>query len=118
MAVKQKKLSTLGVDLGNNILERRLTLGWTQAELAERLGVDTTTISRFERGSNLPSLLRLEELANVLDIPLSALMGASSSHNHDQSQKVFGWVAELKEDDKEFVFRILKQLSAHLLPRR
>ena len=86
--------------------------------MAEQLGVDTTTISRFERGSNLPSLLRLEELADALGIPLSALMGASSSHNHDQAQKVFGWVDELQDDDKEYVLKMLKQLCAHLLPRK
>ncbi len=48
--------------LGRNIAGRRKILGLTQAVLAEQLGIDTVTVSRFERGSHLPSLLRLEHI--------------------------------------------------------
>jgi transcriptional regulator with XRE-family HTH domain len=52
----------LSVRLSRNISARRRSLGLTQAQLAERLGVDTETLSRFERGKHLPSLSTLERL--------------------------------------------------------
>ena len=51
--------------LGQQIAERRRELSWTQDQLAERLGVDTETISRFERGVTVPALLTIEKLERV-----------------------------------------------------
>jgi transcriptional regulator with XRE-family HTH domain len=115
---KRKQVSKLGVTLGRNISEKRKEIGWTQADLAEQIGVDTETISRFERGSNMPSLLRLERLAAALDMPLSGLIAASSSHTHDQAQKISEWISELKENDRDLVLKMLKQLCAHLVHRK
>lgn len=116
MATAKKNLgsSKLGVMLGANISERRKKLGWTQAELAERIGVDTETVSRFERGSNLPSLLRLEKLADTLKIPLYRLMAASSPRSDDQTFILGEWISELTSKDREFALSTLKQLCVHL----
>jgi transcriptional regulator with XRE-family HTH domain len=43
--------------------------GWTQAELAARLGTDAVTVSRWERGVSSPrrsAVVRLKELAGAL----------------------------------------------------
>ena len=45
----------------------RLRHGLTQAELAERCGMDEADISRIERGSTDPSVLTLQRLAEALD---------------------------------------------------
>jgi len=113
-ATKKNQGSKLGVILGANISERRKKLGWTQAELAERIGVDTETVSRFERGSNLPSLQRLEKLADALNIPLYRLVAASSPRADDQSHILNEWISELTPKDREFALNTLKQLCAHL----
>lgn len=106
--------SSLGLVLGANIAERRKKLGWTQADLAERIGVDTETVSRFERGSNLPSLHRLEKLADALKIPLYRLVAASSPRHDDQSLILDEWMSELTPNDREFAMNTLKQLCIHL----
>ena len=56
----------LGKRLGQRIAERRKALGWTQDQLAERLGVDAETVSRFERGVTVPALVTLDRLAGLL----------------------------------------------------
>lgn len=53
----------LGKKLGQRISERRKSLNWTQDQLAERLGVDAETVSRFERGATVPSLVTLDRRA-------------------------------------------------------
>jgi transcriptional regulator with XRE-family HTH domain len=46
---------------------------FTQAELAEKVGVAVETISRLERGSAMPSLARMEEIASALGVELPDL---------------------------------------------
>lgn len=48
MARKARITSTLGNQLGRRVAERRKAHGWLQAELADKLGVETETISRFQ----------------------------------------------------------------------
>lgn len=48
--------------------------GFTQGELAERLGVEQPTVQRWEAGKREPSLGQLIELANALDVEPSALI--------------------------------------------
>ena len=76
MAVSRKS-SQLASRLGTSIAERRRALGWTQAALAERIGVDAETISRFERGATLPSLLTLERLSDCLRVRVGELLTES-----------------------------------------
>lgn len=45
-------------------------LGWTQAELAERMGVNKNTISQYKTGERTPPMDRLEELVNALGVSL------------------------------------------------
>ena len=59
--------------LGSRIFGRRAC---TQAELGATLGVSAMTISKWERGEKLPSLVRLLELCEALGCtPNDLLMG-------------------------------------------
>jgi transcriptional regulator with XRE-family HTH domain len=53
--------------------ERRLALGWSQEELAERMGTDRTYISDLERSLRNPSLKILARLASTLDTTVGDL---------------------------------------------
>ncbi|MEJ1959299.1 MAG: helix-turn-helix transcriptional regulator [Nitrosomonadales bacterium] len=104
----------LGVLLGRNIADRRRTLGLTQAEFAERLGTDTVTISRFERGSHLPSLLRLEKIANALGLPLAELLSQSTNLCTDQSLLIQGWITGLSDADRKFMLDMIQAWCSRL----
>jgi transcriptional regulator with XRE-family HTH domain len=60
--------------LGKRVAGLRQLAGLTQAALAERVEVATETISRLERGSAVPSLGRLERIAEALGVPLADLL--------------------------------------------
>jgi len=100
--------------LGRNVMERRKTLGLTQAEFAERIGADIVTVSRFERGSNLPSLLRLERIANALGMPLAELLSQSTNLCTDQSLLIQGWIAGLSDSDRKFILDMVHAWSLRL----
>lgn len=113
--IKDKVGRELGKRLGKNIAENRKGIGWTQANVAEKLGVDTETISRFERGASLPSLVTLEKLAHALNTTISDLLEEDSVRLHDdQAGIVSAWLSGLKEKDRLFVTEWVKQTCRHL----
>ena len=61
--------------LGEKIREKRLERGWTQPELAERMGCNKSTILRIERGEHDLPQSRIKEFANVLGTTPGYLMG-------------------------------------------
>ena len=60
--------------LAEAIKARRVELGLTQHQLAERVGVDHNSVSRWELGTRAP-FHRLDEIASALEITPDALLG-------------------------------------------
>jgi transcriptional regulator with XRE-family HTH domain len=58
-----------------NILERRLELGLSQRQLAERVGVSQPTICDYENGHLQPRLGVLRLLSETLHFKVSELLG-------------------------------------------
>ena len=56
-------------DVGERVAEARQAAGFNQGELAERLGIDRTSVVRMEAGERRISALELFQLAEVLDVP-------------------------------------------------
>lgn len=52
------------------VVELRQQLGLTQAQLAERCGMDQADISRIERGATSPTTRVLQRIADALDADL------------------------------------------------
>lgn len=117
MARKARISSTLGDQLGRRVADRRRELGWLQAELAEKLKVETETISRFERGLALPSLERLDELAHVLGIPIADLLSSATGNPIDQAVQIGNWLAPLSEADRFFVTEHIQSLCRQLVKK-
>ncbi|MBB6037942.1 XRE family transcriptional regulator [Phytomonospora endophytica] len=62
--------------VGPRLRELRRRRGLTLAELAERTGVNQSTLSRLEGGARKPTLELLLPLAEVYAVPLDDLVGA------------------------------------------
>jgi ribosome-binding protein aMBF1 (putative translation factor) len=52
------------------VIGRRIELGITQEQLAERMGTSSSTISRIESGQHVTSVTTLERLAGALGVKL------------------------------------------------
>jgi len=107
----------LAARLSRNMTARRRALALTQAQVAERLSLDTETVSRFERGKHLPSLVTLERLANVLVTTVGELLGEELSQPDDQSLIVASWMSALSPADRAFAQTLLKQCCDYLSTR-
>jgi putative transcriptional regulator len=59
--------------LRNRLREAREAKGWTQAELADRIGVSRKTVNTVENGVFLPSTVVALKLAGALGCPVEEL---------------------------------------------
>jgi transcriptional regulator with XRE-family HTH domain len=114
MVASKRSGSSIARRLGANISVLRKARSWTQFDLAERVGVDTETISRFERGMTLPSLLTLEKISKSLRVGVGDLLMESSAQPDDQASMLSAWLADLDEDDRNFVLDLIKCTCNHL----
>lgn len=65
----------------SKLRECRKRKGFSQAQLASRIGVTRQAISRWESGADVPGLFRVAALASVLDVSLEELMPEFSDEN-------------------------------------
>lgn len=61
--------------LAERIRRYRLGHGWSQEELAGRIGSEQSTVSLWERGTKTPRLASLRKLSAVFGITLDELVG-------------------------------------------
>jgi transcriptional regulator with XRE-family HTH domain len=74
----------------------------TQRQLAESLGVEAITVSRWERGVTVPSLPRLRRIAEITETTVSDLVRAPDA--------VTGQAAELRQHATEARLRDLRMV--------
>lgn len=73
--------------IGQRIRQARIALGWQQAELAYRTGLNGSYISHIETGQTKLALPTLVKIANALSVSVDALLCDSlklSRHVYDQ----------------------------------
>ena len=73
--------------LKDNIRAIRKSKGFSQEELAIKLNVVRQTVSKWEQGLSVPDSELLVSLSNVLDTPVSTLLGKNIEEQKDNSLK-------------------------------
>ncbi len=63
--------------MGERIGRLRQEQGLTQVALAEKLGISSQAISKWERGQAFPDLSRLDELSELLGVAVAYLLTGS-----------------------------------------
>ena len=64
-------------DVGKRLRECRLGLGYTQAEIANLMGVKQPVYQRFEKGIFECNYTQLIKLADIYDVSIDYLLGRS-----------------------------------------
>lgn len=73
------------VDFGNNLKTLRLRKKWTQAQLAQKLGITKSVISAYETGLRLPSYDILIHIAKIFNVSTDYLLGLEKKREVDLS---------------------------------
>ncbi len=87
--------------IGNLIKTRRKEKGLSQKQLAELLLVSDTTISKWETGVNLPDVLILKRIAEVLNIPLTEFLEVDDKASVDDAASTSGNRESHAEEEPE-----------------
>ena len=96
--------------IGKFILDCRKKKGLTQEALAEKLGVSSKSISRWENGNTMPDYSLLKDLCSELDISVNDLLsGEKISENNYMNKCEENLINLRKQIDKRK--RILKTIS-------
>jgi len=60
--------------LADKIVRLRKQLGWSQEELAEKMGVSRQSVSKWESTNSIPDLNRIIMLADIFDVSTDFLL--------------------------------------------
>ena len=71
------------VDFGNKLKTLRLQEKWTQAQLAQKIGVTKSVISAYETGLRLPSYDVLIHIAKIFKVSTDYLLGVETPSQID-----------------------------------
>ncbi|TCM48386.1 transcriptional regulator with XRE-family HTH domain [Rhizobium sp. PP-F2F-G48] len=78
MLSKGKVPHAIDVEVGSRVRVRRKILGMSQTQLAESLGVTFQQVQKYEKGSNRIVASRLQNMAEILSVPISYFFGESA----------------------------------------
>lgn len=67
---------------GKTIAKLRKSAGFTQASLAERLGISDKAVSKWERGMSFPDTSLLNRLCILLDTDIESILYGQEQSNH------------------------------------
>lgn len=78
----------------NNLKYLRKKNGYTQEQIAEKIGVSRQAVAKWERGEALPDIDNVIALAGVYEVTVDSLVRNSASYGFETSEKkhMFGLV--------------------------
>ena len=73
--------------VGNNIRERRKLIGKTQEDIAKKMGVSKSQISKWENENSFPSMSNFTRLCEELNIKPEALLAGKINEDHIENKE-------------------------------
>jgi transcriptional regulator with XRE-family HTH domain len=80
-------VTSLRIELGLALRQRRVVIGVSQERLGELSGLDRTYISGIERAVRNPTIDSLSRIAEALECELSELLAAAETARDTQPEK-------------------------------
>jgi transcriptional regulator with XRE-family HTH domain len=80
------------VEVGQRIRARRLDRGMSQSDLADQIDLTFQQVQKYENGMNRVGAGRLQQIAEVLDVPPSFFFRdrKGGAQHHGKSESMFG----------------------------
>ena len=106
-------LVLLVLDMGfpERVVRLRKERGWTQQELADRVGVKVLQIRRYESGTSQPTLEVIKRLAIALSVTSDTLIFDADERGPSDDLKLqFEAVSKFDEEDRKIAKALLESL--------
>lgn len=96
------------MNLASKLKKARVNSGDTLAGVAEKLSLNISTLTRYENGSILPPLDKLEALAKLYSVPVTYFVA-----DNDSSNSVQQWINALSKQElqelSDYISKLLKE---------
>ncbi len=89
--------------LGHTINHLRKEKGWTQDQLAEKLGISFQAVSKWENSTSFPDITILPELADIFGIRIDEFFRESPKESKQEPPIETLNVYEVSEDKAQFI---------------
>jgi transcriptional regulator with XRE-family HTH domain len=80
LSQRPKSVTQVDQQVGNRVRMRRLMLKFSQTALANRIGVTFQQVQKYEKGMNRIGASRLQQIAGVLQVPVTFFFETASPH--------------------------------------
>ena len=90
----------MATTMGQIIKKLRKGRGFTQEELAERLGVTYQAISKWENDSGMPDISQIVPLASIFDVSTDFLFGIDNTSETEEALKIVSSADSIQEYGK------------------
>ena len=81
----KKQANPIDVQVGSRVRIRRMLIGMSQERLGDLLGLTFQQVQKYEKGTNRVGASRLQQISEILQVPVSFLFdgGPSGAVNSD-----------------------------------
>lgn len=90
------------IKIGQFIAEKRKEKKLTQDQLGELMGISGKSVSKWERGLNMPDIEKLEHLCNVLDVNVLDVLNGEMNSNIAENSSCLSFFEVLKAYKNKF----------------
>ena len=96
--------------IGEQIKNYRKTAGLTQEQVANYLGVSTPAVNKWEKGSNMPDISILVDIADYYDISIPEIINGErkSEIMNEEERKIAKTMSDYATTEKEKIFKEMK----------
>ena len=104
------------MSIGGNIKAFREERGWTQEQLAARMGVDRVSVTHWESGVSVPRMGNVEKLAALFGVKKSQIIDDRNTYMHvrlpdEQEQLLLDTFRMLDAVQKQTVLDVARGLA-------
>ena len=96
--------------IGEQIKNYRKTARLTQEQVANYLGVSTPAVNKWEKGSNMPDISILVDIADYYDISIPEIINGErkSEIMNEEERKIAKTMSDYATTEKEKIFKEMK----------
>ena len=104
--------------IGEKIKARRKELGMTTEELGQKIGVQRSAITKYEKGRVDLKSSQLQEIAKALDVPPASLLDdedpdqerLEALHQDPRLGLLFDHTRKMKKEDVDFMIQMAQRI--------
>jgi transcriptional regulator with XRE-family HTH domain len=107
---KRRAKTEISIAVGKAIAARRIIVGWTQQQLADKLKIEKETVSRIENGVMAQTVDRLDELSKIFGCPIAAFFTEEKRDITQYAAAIEHMIAPLSEDRQKRVVECVARI--------